>query len=218
MQDLRSAFWLYAFENGVNIVLAVALAGHFGVRGIALSISIAYTLAAGVALGYVHTRFQGLGGDVLGRPLFHVALATVALVLAAALASNVSGSETTAVALGRVVLGSVAGGGAYVLAGGGLAELGRRRRRARRERAGEGPPSSGPTRPPRPPRPGPGQGPRPGPGPGREPPPSPARRRPGAPPRPTPLPPAGRPPLRPGRLGPTRQPDPGGSPRGDAGL
>ena len=44
VQDLRSAFWLYAFENGVNIVLAVALAGPFGVRGIALSISIAYTV------------------------------------------------------------------------------------------------------------------------------------------------------------------------------
>ncbi len=212
VQDLRSAFWLYAFENGVNIVLAVALAGHFGVRGIALSISIAYTLAAVVALAYVHTRFQGLAADVLGRPLFHVALATVALVLAAALASNVSGSETTPVALGRVVLGSVAGGGAYVLAGGALAELGRRRRRALRERAEEAPPRAEPPRRPGPPGPGPA------PGPGRGAPKPAARRRPGAPPRPAPLPPAGRPPLRPGRLGPTRQPDPGGSPRGDTGL
>ena len=41
VQDLRSAFWLYALENGVNIVLAVVLAGPFGVRGIALSISVA---------------------------------------------------------------------------------------------------------------------------------------------------------------------------------
>ncbi len=79
VQDMRSAFWLYAFENGVNIVLAVVLAGPFGVRGIALSISIAYTVAALVALGYLRTRFQGLAGDVLGRPLGHVALATVAL-------------------------------------------------------------------------------------------------------------------------------------------
>ncbi len=156
VQDLRSAFWLYAFENGVNIVLAVALAGHFGVRGIALSISIAYTAAAVVALAYVRTRFQGLGGDVLGRPLGHVLLATCALVVGAVLGSNVSGSETTVILLGRVALGSVAGGGAYVLAGGGLAELGRRRRRAARERDME---------PPLPPRPDPGRRPDPGVGP-----------------------------------------------------
>jgi len=193
VQDLRSAFWLYAFENGVNIVLAVALAGHFGVRGIALSISVAYTLAALVALGYVRARFQGLAGDVLGRPLGHVVLATGALVVGAVLGSSVSGSETTPVLLGRVALGAVAGGAGYVLAGGGLAELTRRRRRAARER-GPAPP------------PGPGRGPKP------------PRRRPGAPPGPRPLPPAGRPPMRPTRLGPTRVPEPGRSPHDDAGL
>ncbi len=217
VQDLRSAFWLYAFENGVNIVLAVALAGHFGVRGIALSISIAYTVAALVALGYLRTRFQGLAGDVLGRPLGHVLLATVALVIGAVLGSNVSGSESTLVLLARVALGSVVGGAAYVLAGGGLAELARRRRYAARQ-AEDGPPRG--------PRPGPGGGTPPGPrprprppqGPGGAGPKSASRRRPGAPPRPAPLPPAGRPPLRPGRLGPTRAPEPGGSPHGGAGL
>ena len=51
VQDLRSAFWLYVLENGVNIVAAVALVGPLGVvRGIALSITIAYTLAAVAAL------------------------------------------------------------------------------------------------------------------------------------------------------------------------
>jgi len=227
VQDLRSAFWLYALENGINIVLAVALAGHFGVRGIAVSISAAYTLAAVAALAYVRTRVQGLGGDILGRPLGHVLLSTCALVVATVLGSNVSGSETTLVLLGRVVLGAGAGGLAYVLAAGGLAELAARRRRggrgrfdggdhggarrdgggARRDggggsarRGGEGDRTAGR-------RPGPG--PRPAPGrqrDGR----GAARRRPGAPPRPQPLPPAGRPPLRPGRLGPTRAPEPGG--------
>jgi putative peptidoglycan lipid II flippase len=226
VQDLRSAFWLYAFENGVNIVLAVALAGHFGVRGIALSISIAYTAAAVVALAYVRARFQGLAGDILGRPLGHVLLATAALVVGAVLGSNFSGSETTVVLLGRVALGSVAGGAAYVLAGGGLAELGRRRRRAMREQAmADAAAARGPD-PGRPPPRGPG--PRPGRRPPQEPPPSmrsrgsaaktASRRRSGAPPRPAPLPPAGRPPMRPGRLGPTRTSEPGGSPHDDPGL
>ena len=206
VQDLRSAFWLYAFENGVNIVLAVLLAGHFGVRGIAVSISAAYTIAAVVALGYVRTRVQGLGGDILGRPLGHVVLATGALVVAAVLGSNVSGSESTLVLLARVALGFIAGGLAYVLAAGGLAELAARRRRAASGGGARPPETSGP------PTPRPPSGWRKG-GPGGA-----SRRRPGAPPRPAPLPPAGRPPLRPTRLGPTRTPDPGGSPHGDAGL
>jgi hypothetical protein len=195
VQDLRSAFWLYALENGINIVLAVALAGHFGVRGIAFSISAAYTLAAVAALGYVRTRVQGLGGEILGRPLGHVLLATCALVVAAVLGSNISGSETTLVLVVRVALGAGAGGLAYLLAAGGLAELARRRRHGGRSRGAGG---AG----------GGGNG---GGGDGRG---GPARRRPGAPPRPAPLPPAGRPPLRPSRLGPTRAPEPGG-PRHD---
>ncbi|HUI02411.1 MAG TPA: murein biosynthesis integral membrane protein MurJ, partial [Acidimicrobiales bacterium] len=188
VQDLRSAFWLYALENGVNIVLAVVLAGPFGVRGIALSISAAYTVAALVALGYVRARVQGLGGgELVGRPLGHVVLSTAALVVAAALGSNVSGSDTTPVLLGRVALGSLAGLAAYVLAAGALAERATRRRRARYEdarRRAEGPDDAG----------------------------GPERHRRGPPPRPRPLPPAGRPPMRPPRLGPTRHP--GSSPGG----
>ena len=68
VQDLRSAFWLYALENAANIVPAVVLAGPFGVRGIALSITLAYTISAVVALGHVRTRVQGLGGEEVGGP------------------------------------------------------------------------------------------------------------------------------------------------------
>jgi putative peptidoglycan lipid II flippase len=214
VQDLRSAFWLYALENAVNIVLAVALAGHFGVRGIALSISVAYTVAALVALGYVRTRVQGLGGDLLGRPLGHVVVSTGALVVAAVLGSSVSGSETTLGLLGRVALGTFAGGVAYVLAAGGLAELAVRRRH--RATGGGTTPPERPGGPPERHR-GP-PAPRTADDGGRGDPRGQRRRRPGTPPRPTPHAPAGRPPLRPGRLGPTRSPEPGGAPHDDAGL
>ena len=247
VQDLRAAFWLYAFENVVNIVLAVALAGHYGVRGIALSISLAYSVGAVVALGFVRSRVHGLGGDLVGGPLGHVLLATCALVVASALGSNVSGSETTFGLLGRVALGAGAGAGAYVLAAGGLAErAARRRRRARLGGGGGGGGGGG--------RAGGGRGvggigpgggsgggggggggdgrsrdgdarraggrPQPD-GRGHPPRPRPVvvrRRRPGAPPPPVPLPPAGRPPLRPTRLGPTRPPEPGRSPHDGPGL
>jgi putative peptidoglycan lipid II flippase len=189
IQDLRSAFWLYVVENGINVVAAVALIGPLGVvRGIALSISIAYTVAAVAALVHLRTRVHGLDGDLVITPLVHVILATVALVVGAALGSNVSASETDVGLLFRVVVGAVAGGGAFILAAGLLGGRGRR------------PPSASPPR-------------RPSPRPS-APPPRGRRRRAGTPAGPDPLPPAGRPPVRPSRLGPTRGADPGPADRG----
>ena len=46
MQRTRVAFYLYLVENGLNIVLALVLVHPLGVRGLALSLSIAYTVAA----------------------------------------------------------------------------------------------------------------------------------------------------------------------------
>jgi len=188
VQDLRSAFWLYVLENGINIVAAVALVGPLGVvRGIALSITIAYTVAAVAALVRVRTRVHGLDGDLVLGPLAHVAWATAALVVGAALGSNISASESALGLLLRVAVGTVAGGGAFVLTAGVLG--GRRRPPASR------PPQQGPERPPDRPPPGP-------------------RGRTAIPPRPDPLPPAGRPPVRPPRLGPTRSVEPDRADRG----
>ena len=62
MQDTRTAFRLYLLENGINIVLGLALVGPLGVRGLALSLSVAYSVAAVVALSVVRRRVGGLGG------------------------------------------------------------------------------------------------------------------------------------------------------------
>lgn len=183
IQDLRSAFWLYVLENGVNVVLAVAFVGPLGVvRGIALSITIAYSVAAVAALYHLRTRVHGLDASLVIGPLSHVVLATAALVIGAALGSNLSASESNVGLLLRVVAGGIAGGGAFVVAAGVLGGRGRR------------PPGSGPSHrgPAPPPHPGPGN----------------RRRRSGSPDRPDPLPPAGRPPARPSRLGPTRNAEP----------
>jgi len=206
VQDLRSAFWLYCLENGANIVLAVLLAGRFGVRGIALSITLAYTVAAVAALAYVRARVQGFDGAVVGRPLLRVLVSSAALVVAAVLGVNVSGADSTLALLVRVAVGAGAGLAAYVVTAGALAELARRRAEGTA------------TPPPRPGRPGPGRGnagttptlppgaPS-GAGPGAAPRGRRGRARNPGPPRPEPLPPAGRPPRRPAGLGPTRSPD-----------
>ena len=145
IQDLRSAFWLYVLENGVNIVLAVVLAGPFGVRGVALSISIAYTLAAVVALVHLRSAVAGLGGVTIARHLAHVVMATAVLVAAAVVGSNLSASDSFAGLLLRVVVGAAAGALAYVVAAGLLARL------TSPSRAGPPPPPSRPAAAGRPP-------------------------------------------------------------------
>lgn len=115
MQNLRTAFLLYLLENGINVVVAIALVGPLGVRGVALSISIAYTVAALVALLVLRSRLGGLDWAVVAQPFGRVALATVALVAAAAIGSNLSGSETPFALAGRVVTGAIFGAVAYLL-------------------------------------------------------------------------------------------------------
>ncbi|HXX89590.1 MAG TPA: murein biosynthesis integral membrane protein MurJ [Acidimicrobiales bacterium] len=188
VQDLRTAFWLYVLENGINIVLALALAGPLGVRGIALSISIAYTVAAVVALVHLRSRVAGLAGVTVARHLAHVLMATAVLVAAAVVGSNLSASESVGGLLLRVAVGTVAGAAAYVVAAGILARV-------------TAPHRDGPTRPA---SPGADEAPD---GTGRRRAGAPRRRaRTGPPPAPPPPPPAGRPPMRPGALGPTRPP------------
>lgn len=192
IQDLRSAFWLYVLENGINIVFAVALAGPLGVRGIALSISIAYTLAAFAAMARVRARVGRLGAQWLTRPLVHVLLACIALAAGTVLGSNVSAAQKGLWLLGRVALGVGAGVIAYVLAAGVLARV-----------SGRGGSGNG--------RGGGGRDGRGGGGGVR------GRARPRTPPPPAPLPPAGRAPLRPGGLGKIVPPGSGGSVRGRLG-
>ncbi len=63
MQDTRTAFVLYVLENGTNILAALLLyRTPLGVRGLALAYSIAYTLAALVALAVLRERLGTIGG------------------------------------------------------------------------------------------------------------------------------------------------------------
>ncbi len=133
MQDTRTAFRLYLLENGTNIVLGLALVGPLGVRGLALSLSVAYTLAAVVALSVVRRRVGGLGGSDLTTPLKRVVGATAVMAVATVLALSVSGASSGFALLGRVVLAVVVGLVAYVAAASFFGA--RRERRIAEERA-----------------------------------------------------------------------------------
>jgi putative peptidoglycan lipid II flippase len=145
MQDTRTAFRLYLVENGLNIVVALALVGPLGVRGLALSLSIAYTAAALLALAVVRNRVGGLGGPDLTTPLKRVLGASGVMALATVLALSVSGATSGFALLARVVLAVVVGVVAYVATAGLLGA--RASRRVREERVRRARPEA----PPRPP-------------------------------------------------------------------
>ena len=114
MQDTRTAFRIYLVENGINIVLGVAMVGSLGVRGLALSVSIAYTVAAVIALSVVSRKDAGLGGHELTTPVTRVLISTVVMAVATVLAVNVSGATSGVALLARVTLAVVVGALAFV--------------------------------------------------------------------------------------------------------
>jgi hypothetical protein len=146
MQDTRTAFRLYLVENGLNIVFALALVGPLGVRGLALSLSIAYSATALLALAVVRIRVGGLGGPDLTTPVKRVLGASGVMAVATVLALSVSGATSGVALLARVVLAVVVGVVAYVATAGLLGA--RASRRSREERAtralagAAGPPSA----------------------------------------------------------------------------
>jgi putative peptidoglycan lipid II flippase len=151
MQNLRTAFLLYVLENALNVILAIILVGPLGIRGVALSISIAYTVAAVVALLVLRTQLGGLDWAVVSKPFGRVLLATVALVAAAAIGSNLSASQSPLGLAARVLTGFVFGGVAYVVVAFSVGALEQRNKQIRRAR------SAGPARPGSPPAPGRGR-------------------------------------------------------------
>ena len=114
MQDTRTAFRIYLVENAINIVLAVALVGPLGVRGLALSLSIAYTVAAGIGLRVVASKEGGLATDDLVTPLTRVLVATAVMAVATVLAVNVSAATSGFALLARVVTAVAVGVVAFV--------------------------------------------------------------------------------------------------------
>jgi putative peptidoglycan lipid II flippase len=155
MQRTKVAFFLYLVENTLNVALALVLVHPLGVRGLALSLSIAYSVSALLALATFRRWFGRLADAATWAPLWRVLVATVPMAVVVLFVSNLSGSNSLAALVVRVVGAVVAGGmtfGAVVIL------LGRRHDARRPPPA---PPSSGP--PARPGRPAPAAPPAPSP-------------------------------------------------------
>ncbi len=110
MQRTKVAFFLYLVENALNVVLALVLVHPLGVRGLALSLSIAYTVAALLAFATFHQWFGQLADRATWAPLWRVVIASVPMAVVVLVVSNLSGSTTISGLLARVVGAVVAGG------------------------------------------------------------------------------------------------------------
>jgi putative peptidoglycan lipid II flippase len=141
MQDTRTAFGLYLVENAVNVVFGVLLVGPLGVRGLALSVSIAYSVAALLAMSVIRKRVGGLGGPELTTPVKRVVAASAVMAVVTVLALDASSAPSGFGLLGRVALAVVAGAVAYVATATILGARQAKRARAARSTAAE------PTRP-----------------------------------------------------------------------
>jgi len=115
MQRTQVAFWLYLVENGLNIVLAVVLVHSMSVRGLAVALSVAYSVAAVIGVAVLRGWLgHQLGGWRAWAPLRGSALSTLMMGGVVLVVSNLSGASHGVGLLVRV-LGSVAAGAvAYV--------------------------------------------------------------------------------------------------------
>ena len=126
MQRARDAFWLYVVENGLNIALAVTIGRH-SIGVLTATVSIAYTVAAVVALWVVRRRAGTLGAPGCYRPLGRVAVATACTGVVTLLASAATGWMNGTGLAARLVWSLAAGTATFVVVS---AWLTRRARRA----------------------------------------------------------------------------------------
>jgi putative peptidoglycan lipid II flippase len=113
MQRTKTAFFLYLGENGINIALAVGLVHPLGVRGLALSLSVAYSVSALVGLAVLRKWFGRLGTPRTWEPLRRVAAASLVMGAVVLVVSNLSGATHGIALLIRVVAALAAGGLTY---------------------------------------------------------------------------------------------------------
>ena len=128
MQDTRTPFFLYLFENALNIVLAVALYRPFGIRGLALSLSVAYTAGSVVALIDLRRRIGGVDGAEVAKALLRAVLLSAVMGAVVALVAAVVGSDHGVQLLVRVVVSVIAGVTVFVGVAGLAAQLSAPRR------------------------------------------------------------------------------------------
>jgi putative peptidoglycan lipid II flippase len=115
LQDTRTPFVLNAFENGLNVVLAIVLFPHLGVQGLALAWSGAYLVAAALALVVLRRRIGGVPDAAATRSTARAGIAALALAAVAAPIAGAIGRSSPATALLATALAAAVGTLVYVV-------------------------------------------------------------------------------------------------------
>jgi putative peptidoglycan lipid II flippase len=116
LSDTFTPFWINAIENGVNVVLAIALFPSLGVQGLALAWSGAYAVAAVIAVVVLRRRVPHPVDRAVGVSALRAAVGTAVLAIVAASLAAAIGHSTANTALVATVAAGLAGGSAYLVA------------------------------------------------------------------------------------------------------
>lgn len=107
MSDTRTPFFLNCIENAINIGLALALFGRFGIPGLAAAFSGAYALAAILTLAVLSKRLGGLQGRGIGTTGGRILAVSAVGALAAWAVGDQLGWSSSGRAIASVALGLV---------------------------------------------------------------------------------------------------------------
>jgi len=129
MQHASDTFWLYLFQNGSTIALAL-LIGRHSLGGLCASVAISYLVAAVLAIATLSWRGVSLWGEIARPAVTRALVDAIIAAIAAALAYNVRAWPSGAGLLLRLALAITVG----LLVYGGLQVLGHRREQSRRRR------------------------------------------------------------------------------------
>ena len=75
-EDTKTPFIINVAQNGLNIVLAIALVGRLDVFGLALAFGISYLVAAGIVIAVLHLRHSAIQWQRLTTVIFPVMVST----------------------------------------------------------------------------------------------------------------------------------------------
>ena len=107
--DARTPFVINVVENVINIVLAIVLAGRFGVLGLGAAFAIAYTVSSLWALQVLSYKVPGLQLRPILSSLLRMALAAAVMMEVMWVVARAVGGDAGLAALVRVSAAGVAG-------------------------------------------------------------------------------------------------------------
>lgn len=118
MQDTKTVFKFYALASVINVVVAAALYRPLGVRGLALSYSIAYSVTAIVSLMALRDRIGTIGGRALITTTLRTGMITIFMAFIVALVSAFIGTGAGASGAIKLIVAAGVGAVAYFGAAG----------------------------------------------------------------------------------------------------